>query len=164
MLCNIRRLWLVPTVRFLVSVGFRFSPCKLFPRARLRRNIRGFGNQPETGNRGCRQKLEPKIFSRNISTARCGAFASSVTPGAEMKWLFFQPDAACISVAALQRNTVTELQRNTIVAPVTALVQPFQYIARRSARLYRRDGANVRGGPCDVRAAKAGDAGVVRRA
>jgi hypothetical protein len=50
MLCNIRRLWLVPTVRFLVSVGFRFSPCKLFPRARLRRNIRGFGNQPETGN------------------------------------------------------------------------------------------------------------------
>jgi hypothetical protein len=103
-------------------------------------------------NRGCRQKLEPKIFSRYISTARCGAFVSSVTPVAEMKWLFFQPEAACISVAALQRNTVTERQRNTIVAAVTALVQPFQYMARRSARLYRRNGANVCEEHCDATA------------
>jgi hypothetical protein len=38
-------------VRFPVSTGFWFSLYKLFPHARLRRNIRGFGNQPETGNR-----------------------------------------------------------------------------------------------------------------
>ena len=42
---------------------FLVFPYQLFPRARLRRKIRGFGNQPETGNRFAANNWNQKYFA-----------------------------------------------------------------------------------------------------